>query len=158
MNESLISNLLDSIKARLVAANPDGVSIDYTFRRDLGTVNGRFVNVFLMRATKSGAASRVEDFFDVVVGLVNGYRYPDRATPPREWVENRIKDELTKVYHVLTSARAEVFTGGFWPQVDDMPSIVSHEMLEEKKTYWAEMEVTFRTVISDDLIQTSWSS
>lgn len=155
MDQLIVTNLLNAIKARLVAANPEGVSIDYTLRKELGSFNGRFVNIYLLRAGKTGPANREEDFFDVVVGIVNGYRYVDRSSPPRAWIEERIEDELKNIYDVLTSPRMDFLTG-FWPQSDEFSVICSHEMLEEKKTFWGEFEVTMRTIVIDDLIQTSF--
>lgn len=157
IDPDMVTKLLDAIKVRLIASNPDGITIDYALKKDLGTFNGRFVNIYLMTAAKAGPVDRVSDYFDVRVMIANGERYVARGTPPREWVEERIKNELKDIYCILTSPRAELFSEHkFWPQTDDFSVAVNHEMLEENKVFWGEMEILFRAIIQDDLIESSF--
>lgn len=126
---------------------------DYDFEEDLGTFDGMNITVMPLRYGQGEPVTRIEDSYDLVLGLIIRERYKPPASGtkaiPKEWVNEKLAFVEQQLFNPLSDSRTmfEVPGSGgdqYWCQFAEVVVAYRWQFLKQDKVFWSEVELTYR--------------
>lgn len=132
------------------------VSRQWKKRNNLGTIEGRKVDVFPTSMADEGPASRKQNFYDVAISVVCIERYINEDDPQVTdvWIDERVLFVEEEIFNILSDGRLRLQTtnGVYWPDKAEITVLCSMSYLDENNIFWSEVEVTYRKIANSPLI------
>lgn len=132
---------------------------------DLGTMEGKKIDVYAVGWADGGPVTRRESFLDVTVTLVIIERYTgdldgletEGYIPhvPISWVDERVAFVEQKIFNPLSAVEETTLEGStdnplklgeWWTETAVVTTLCDPDFLRQQKVFWSEIELTFRKV------------
>lgn len=150
--------IVDYLSDNFVSGDNVDIERTWEFVEDLGTFEGKKIDVCPPSYVRNAPVTRGEDSLDVSILVVIRERYQDASSVekavPTSWVDDKVEFVENKVFSVLASPRIihEIPVGSgtpqqYWCQTATVGIVWDYTRLTQQKTFWSECEFVFRKLL-----------